>query len=654
MTVSEALHSVYLRRKGRSADDVLASWCVLFAEVFDLAHFIVADRDLAKAIAFDVIEAFDEERPKRRHRAINALWYHAGRTASKLRKPALTDDQTLDLLVLRCSTSAEKKKEERGDASLDDRDVWFIKCLIEQSYWSGERSRPSALWLAVAITAVLHDFDIEHEVPHIWYALTRLVPRGQELHADGSEPFRAHWSALIKAVRRRFGDLVVKNGRSDIRRRRPDQHAHQIIARSLERFELHGSRNRCLALNPHSGNDTQAETTRLHALTHQQCFERTLSGLPLHSRSNRTTLPEFTVMNNLDRGDPTRRPPSLTSSEWDDVREHIRARLHNRKTACLSHLSVVVEDDEDREVHQELMRHGKVVVNLPENARLLRIRARIGEGIVLLASRVLSPLATMPDLYLDDGRVITFSLSEPGLSLGGVECEIEVKEPWGILANLATRSLVARLSQPSSGRAAAAAAVSVVVFISIAVLTTRPAPSPDLRTSPRAEQTGAVAENPGARAGAAASTHPLPDASPAVPSRIAADRPKPRARASAPVSQAALPRLHIEPFDIYSTAELNRKAQQREVDALHQAGTFRIVSSAEQADAKIEVVADFRTAGLQPVQFRITLARSREIIWSRTVHISGDTSGEGFRRDGAALHTALAAAVARAQLAIQP
>ena len=104
---------------------------------------------------------------------------------------------------------------------------------------------------------------------------------------------------------RRWNTCWSRFRRSDIRRRKPDSHARELTTQCLVRFKSSGSSGRCLTVTPQTGDDNVAETTRLHVLTHPECYDRVLLRVPV-SRKDRATLAEFKVMNDDQSGDITR------------------------------------------------------------------------------------------------------------------------------------------------------------------------------------------------------------------------------------------------------------------------------------------------------------------------------------------------------------
>jgi hypothetical protein len=652
MTLAENLHAIYRRGATRSPD-ALSNWRDAWYEAFETAYFILADRELAMDTAHDAVVALDEDRARRWHRAVNMKYYHSGQgDHSILRKPVLGDDQHLDLLVLRYATNYELKKAERDEATRDDLDVWFIKCVIEHCYYSrSNRLQPAvALHLAVAVSAVLHDYRIEVDVPAIWGKLTMLVPRAYEIHKEGEEPFREYLLRLFQTIKRRFPGLILNDGRSGIRRRTPDPHARELTARCFNRFELRGTRNYCLPVRPPAGDDNVAETRRLHAFTHLECYEFILQQLSLQ-RKDRATLAAFNVTNDRRGGDTERRPAPLSPSECRNVEDTLRERLYERKRAVLGILVVTVDDEVQSVVTRELPPRGTASILLPESARMVQIWARQERGPdVLIASRLLTPFTAMADVHLADGRTISFRFADTASAADSVRCDIEIAEPAGILpsARDAMRTVVAVVARGAVFRSVPfiGAAAMITALALVAVQHRRPDPTPaDAHTPLMRDSTASVSSSDPA-------SRPIQVPSPETSSQRTVHPPAPVAREN-PSTRAARPAIrsvYVGDFSIYRDDRLDRQARHNVITQLARSSQFLIVGSSDRADLTINVDSDFRTADGQPVQFRITTKTGEFLSTSPVVQISGDRS-DAIGRDAEILHRALTVALERARAA---
>lgn len=542
MRISGALSRLFERWHRPEPNDI-ELWLKVWREAYDIAYFTLLDSNLAKEVARRTVLSLSDGYKRRRHRRSNQNSYHRkveGKGGqAKLHRLQLPDDLELARWVFFHSTEKELEKERRGDATLDDFDVWFIKSVVQHCL-----TRSNAFSMAVGMSAGIHAYTPK-ETTHIWYELVEAVPRREEAWGAGNEPFVTYWSKLRGDIKGRFGSIIRTDNRGNFVRREKSRQPKELVALCVAKFTRQGSNDYCLANGTGSpgvagADDSAAESRRCHIILHPPCYEGLVERAGLPPPHERIGLPEYITAMSSNRNDINRTPPPLTGEELDEAREELQRSFNLRRTAPAS-VVIQVDGVEQNLPGRGLAAAGSVHLRARDDAQAIEVLARQAEGPdVPLTGCLLSHAGGERLVLLEGGQELYFSFQYVDDEIGEAFYDISIRyretDPVRA-ASLAWKRLTGRAGTDRRPDGRRARPLVPVLLTSLLVVLAAGAayrfwPTADRRVEDSARQhegqatsqdslgSGAPASGPGDLAGAS----PTPQPPPAIKARESAGR----------------------------------------------------------------------------------------------------------------------------------
>lgn len=628
-------------------------WMEVWKDAFDLAYFILCDKNKAMQVATKAVKALKNNQKARKHKITNLSSYQSKvsreeKRRAALRKMHLTDALELARFVYIYSNEMEQKKAREGKASLNDHDIWFVKSIIEHSL------KRNSFCMAVGISSGVHTYLLEVETPDIWNHLIQAVPRRKEPWEANQEPYADYWRRLKKDLDGRFGPAIRSGNKKGYVRRQKSEQPVNLAETWLERFTPKEREEPCPAGGVRTPNDNEAELKRLHCTIHHPCYSRIIEKTKLVLPKDKIGFPEYTIPMTNDNCD--RNPPSLSPQELDEVRAELQRHFNLRKSVSVSEIAITVDAQERSGDGAQLVSVGHLEIEAPEDAQLVEVWARReGEPDLFLTACLLSHADRSHKVVLEGRQAFTFNIryDETGSGDGLYHISIDYRQKGRLrgLPQSARRPGSISLPQGQARQWAAAGTlaglVATAAFILYLVIpwlsdgleaglpavpleTGRPAPNilppPGVSPSPNPRdlsRTSPQAKHPreAARPGSQAKSLPVPKSQ--RKQQLSARHAEKEIQSLLAVSQ-----VFVRDVSIYPNEELNRYARQSQLSALQETSLFRPVSRSGLAQAYLEFVSGYRSAQGEAVRPRLVTKRGRVLWEGPSITISSETPGE--------------------------
>ena len=359
---------------------------------FLLAYFIFPDRTAALRIVTDALNKLKSTAGQQRKRAYWRDKFLRGRITRITRD----DEDTLQWLIYVESSAHEKIQEARGQSSIEDMVVRYVKTLIQLSTWM------SSFYVNVAIHRLLYSYTTA-EVQAIYEFVSDNYREADE--------YRRAKRLLMQRLESRFGDEIsiikADHGETRFRPAANQWMWNEPVLNCLYMFTpwstqaegpfhrhravMPGPLYEILSSNCEQRNDQdKIEIKRCHALIDPDCAGYIEKQLGLEQHSSKLGIPLFHMNADRNPRPPSSRLPdnSLTSQEQQTIAEVISAEEARRRNAIPRELRFIADGVEC--AHLRLGDKRNLCFDAPFDAQLLEVWTQDTQGSLLLATHKLA------------------------------------------------------------------------------------------------------------------------------------------------------------------------------------------------------------------------------------------------------------------------
>ncbi len=365
----------------------------LFRRGFRLAYFLLHDRPLAIRV---VLQAVNKLNARCRQESKRTYWRdkYLKRGATKISR---ADSDTLQWLIYFESEAYEKEQELRGEFTIKDLIIRYIKSLIQTT------TGMSSFYVAIGLHRLLHNYS------------TSDVQRVYELVTErflGADEYRRAKRLLMNKLVCRFGNLLrtVTVSHGEVRFDLVEDQGRwvNLVRECLTEFVPWSTSRQCLvpatydvgsAILPGllSGNGHGAESpdtvemNRCHAFIDPVCYSRLVKGLGFDSPEKRLAVPRFFMAARENGGDDVSqqppRPPDLTSLENASIQSILASESARRRRVAPRMLKLLI----DGNVQASFTLRDGSLARLPvhKTARLIEIWTEDERGELLLNTHLI-------------------------------------------------------------------------------------------------------------------------------------------------------------------------------------------------------------------------------------------------------------------------
>ena len=388
-----------------SEDDLLDA-------AFELAHFIHADRQIARAICFEAMQRLEIAAAAQ----IKRLYYRPLRQGRF--RASWGDRHLLQRLVYFQSEPWERLSESRDPESLTEEDLLlrFLKHLCQITM------KRNSFYASIALGRIVHAYSTA-DTMGLYHAI---APEGCE--RKQSDYLRSRKAQLLDEVRTRFGDLlsIVRGPHQEdrIETREPAAEKAAWVRECLrvltpwavpcwgQKEKASGGRRRN-RFAPERDEDS-LEARRFHALFDPPCFAAVTRVARLADPASRLAIPRFQVGG---------RPPAqggrggedrstrLTPEERAEIQRRLSEEARRRRDAPTRFLRVLVDGQERARIDPRASTIARL--SLEETAEMIEVRVAAPGGEIPLA---LHALTGAPEGQPEQAQVFSIAL-ESGQSL---------------------------------------------------------------------------------------------------------------------------------------------------------------------------------------------------------------------------------------------
>jgi hypothetical protein len=361
----------------------------LLQKGFELAHFVLADRQKALGALSGALHKLDARLTRERKRTYWRDKYLKHRITSITRN----DADILQWLILIESDSYEKEDEASGKPSTQSMIVRYIKHLVQ-------------------LTTPLSSFYVDVGLSRLLYNYTGIeTQRMYELFTEryvGTDQYRRAKNLLREKLELRFGRFIksVKTPQGELRFEPAEEQqgwAH-LVRECLLVFTPWSTAGACSVLAPEvapaehfppgiSGTGRQREeydrieSIRCHFFIEPLCYSRLIARLGFRPPEQALALPQFFLDGNVDREEKSRAAP-LTPEERKTLAQTRFAQAGRRRRAAPETIKVLVDGAERRLLNFSSSREAEFEVM--EGASLVEIWTEKDGAPLLLATHLIS------------------------------------------------------------------------------------------------------------------------------------------------------------------------------------------------------------------------------------------------------------------------
>jgi len=361
----------------------------LFEQGFQLAYFLVPDRSLAVRVLADAVNRLNVRCRQENKRAYWRDKYLKHR-ASKISR---ADEDTLQWLIYFASEKYERQIEERGEFSIEDLIVRYVKSLVQTT------TGMSSFYVATGIHRLLHNYS------------TAEVQRMYELFTDrylGTDEYRRAKRLVMRKIVDRFGSIVstttAAHGEMRFEACQDQSSWVDVVRECLRAFVPWSTRGRCLLQTNSDGGASMVpdllsgrdktvspdvvETNRCHALIDPTCFGRLIEMLRLDSSESRLALPKFQLsVDHANKPRGPRQPTDLTPSERAAIQAQLATESARRRGAPARIVRVLLDGSEHAVF--DPCQKGEVRIDLTVGAKIAELWTNDECGELLLGTHLL-------------------------------------------------------------------------------------------------------------------------------------------------------------------------------------------------------------------------------------------------------------------------
>lgn len=662
MGLSSGLSWLIGRRRRRLTADQLKQLGDDLTCAYRLSYYILGDKDEAKQVAQRALLGLEEGRLRLKHKAPSQGYYRRKRgNQSRVMKVPLPSHLELAVSVFSLTTPFEKGKVARRQATREDFDVWFCKCVLLQSLRGS-----NAFSALIGLSNFVHCYTRD-ELISLFDALGEASPRTKESWETGDEPIRDYLKKFDRAIAERFGDEIKTDAHGKIVRRNESEQPTELVAGCILTLTLQEAGDSCLGkINDAAlsrAADVESELRRLHIALHRPCYTGLAGDAGLPAPEEKAAMPEYTTMPSTS-SNPPRKAPALDEEELKKMVGEFQHALEGRRKASPK-VVITVDGVEAAAASAHLFESGWAHLRLHETAKLVEVWARAETGAdVLLTAFFLSLASGRKTVTLEAGQKISFDVDYAEGEGGDGSFEVSVDYRETSLTRRRALSRLRRARRPQSALVPRYAQVAVLamaaagLFIGGMVVEQISSVGSFLYTSIRSRAFGekrTAAQPPrsevpdppnsngasvttsagtgSVKQGEAASTvKPLlgntsVNGTPTelAPHNLVRPRhPAPDRRAKGgrnrPVtigvpSIADIKDIYVESTGVYDSADLNAQVYSSQVKALKQSGLFQPRENPGEADARLVVVSDFESATGDKAQAQLITVKEGKVIW---------------------------------------
>jgi hypothetical protein len=357
---------------------------------FQLAYFIVPSRTQAVEV---LAGALNKLSLQRRRESRRAYW------RDKYLKRGITrisrqEADALQWLILFESDRFEKEQESRGEQTMEEMAVRYIKSLVRIT------TAMSSFYVNVGLNRLLHNYTTA-EIQRVYETVTDRYL--------GADEYRRAKSVLMTKLERRFGQLLrtFRTQYGELRFEAwDDQEPWRTLAerclQALTPWSTAGSCPLPADFGPENNKipaelaaarkakitQDQLETNRCHAFIDPACYARLIRALALDPPEQRLALPRFFM--NKQKGENKSDPPTpLTPEERKILNDRLSRESKRRRDSSAECIRVVIDGTE--RIRMDVSRQKACSLEIEEGAEMIELLAESqGEEDVLLAAHRIS------------------------------------------------------------------------------------------------------------------------------------------------------------------------------------------------------------------------------------------------------------------------
>lgn len=368
-------------------------------EVFQLAYFIIGEKDLAIRITSEALARLGVTVTTQKKRSYYSLAGRREGSGKASNKVSLSKTQLLQRLVSSVSEPYEQNQERTllpSVLSEDDMMIRYIKHLVKLTL------HRNSFYVTVGFGRVLYNYPT-NETMTIFGFLSQNPDGGPDDHF-----YRHKKKDLLSEIKERFGKLLttikVEHGEERFEPH-PDQRRFlKLVNECLERFtpwesgcvlpEKYDPRDDEIPQLLPQGNSPEAkqrvEVNRIHLVIHPVCFERVVTGLGFDAPAQRLDLPSFFLAANMGSEPPGgHRPPvDLSAGEIEAIQAGLDQEGARRRKASTGQLRICVDHHERMRISPGQPRRARIPIG--EADELVEVWGEDKSGTLLLAALLLN------------------------------------------------------------------------------------------------------------------------------------------------------------------------------------------------------------------------------------------------------------------------
>lgn len=652
------------RRRCRLTADQLKQLGEDLTCAYRLSYYILGDKDEAKQVARRALLGLEEDRPRLKHKAPRQGHYRRQRgNRSRVMKVPLPFELELAASVFALTTPFEKEIAARRQATREDFDVWFCKCILLQSLRGS-----NAFSALIGLSNFVHCYTRD-ELISLFDELGEVSPRTKESWETGNEPVRDYLKKFDRAIAERFGDEIRTDARGKIVRRGESEQPIELVAECILTLTLQEAGDSCLGETCDAARlraaDAESELRRLHIALHLPCYAGLAGNAGLPAPEEKAAMPEYTIMLSTN-SNPPRKAPALGDEELKKMVDEFQRALEDRRKASPK-VIITVDGAEEVAASAQLFEGGRAHLGLHETAKLVEVWSREENGAdVLLTAFFLSLASGRKTVTLEAGQKISFDVdyTEGEGGHGSFEVNVGYRETGFARRRALSRLRRAQSPRPALSRRYAPAALLTTAFAVLLVAgvgverfsnlgsylytsiqskasgakrtAAPPLPTKNEATSQsNSNQTvnlTAARMGPAEQGEAAPTVRPLlgntsvnatpTELAPRNPGRLRHHAPDRRAKGgrdrpatTGVPSIADINKIYVQSIGVYDSTESNAQAQSFQVEALKQSGLFQPRDNPAEADARFVVVGGFESATGDKAQAQLVTVKGGKVIW---------------------------------------
>ena len=416
----------------------------LFRRAFELAYFIHPYTNIAVGVAESAMHKLEHSFGRQGRRAV---YMPSGRRQGNETPPrvirtkvSLREEHLLQVLVYAESEPWESSSEQGvGSHHVTEEDmvIRFIKHLVQITV------RRNSFYVTLGLGRLLYEYNTS-QVRQMYDVLMQDHARFRD-----NSYLRRQKNLLIQELLHRFNRMIRTITTSQREERFQTQPTTapllQLVRECLIRFTPWDTacvfpekdfdpvgKIRALSFTGSNPDDeAPVEITRIHTITHPDCFVRLATSLGFPAPDDALAVPRFFISaDNETRGDRFN-PPAVPERQDAELKQSLAARARRRKTFRPGIMRVYVDDVE--KISLDPRQTDAVKFKISSTAKVIEVRGEDAEGELALGTLVV-PFHEIPaggllrdSLTLEGGQKLTIALeSQPATTEEPDEFDVEI------------------------------------------------------------------------------------------------------------------------------------------------------------------------------------------------------------------------------------